>query len=80
MSSVVMHALIIAAALLMTACSHLPTKPSPDSPSPLVQASCPEPVPMTGKTFGDYVRKVAEIGVQYRKCREAALASQSNTR
>jgi hypothetical protein len=34
---------------------------------------------MTGKTFGDYVRKVAELGVQYRKCREAALATASQT-
>lgn len=30
---------------------------------------------MTGRTFGDYVRKVQEQGVQYRKCREAALAA-----
>lgn len=31
---------------------------------------------MTGKTFGDFVRKVKEQGIQYRECREAALAAE----
>ena len=39
----------------------------------MIQA-CPPPVPMSGRTFGDYVRKVKDQGIQYRKCREAALA------
>jgi len=61
----------LAIALLLTACSSSLTRPSPDSPSPLVRASCPPPVPMTGATFADFVRKVQEQGEQYRECRAA---------
>jgi hypothetical protein len=39
-----------------------------------VVVSCPELVPMTGRTFGDFIRKLQEVAVQYRKCRAAALA------
>lgn len=70
MRSIVMHALIISQLLLISACSTPSTKPSQEIP-PLVRASCPPPTAMTGMTFADFIAKVAEQGIQYRKCRAA---------
>jgi hypothetical protein len=49
-------------------------RPSPDGPSPLVMASWPELSPLADDTFGAATLKLIEVGTQYRKCREAALA------
>lgn len=66
---------LIASCLLLGCAS--PMKPSPAAgPSPLVLASCPEPVPLSDDTMGALLAKVVELGNQYRECRAAALSEQ----
>ena len=35
---------------------------------------------MTGKTFADFISKLQEVAVQYRKCRAAALSEKEGAR
>lgn len=48
---------------------------SPDEPSPLVLASCPDLAPLSDDTFGATTMKLVEVAGQYRKCQRAAIGS-----
>ena len=61
-------------AAMSTACSTGSTRPSPDGPSALVIASCPELAPLESDDFGATTLKLIEVAGQYRICRGAALA------
>lgn len=65
---------VTAGLALMGCASSIPA--SLGTPSPLVVASCPPRTPLLDDSFGSWVLKAQEIGGQYDKCREAALAGQ----
>lgn len=66
--------ILIASLLLM--CSGCSTTRYRVGPTPLVVASCPDLTELEGTTFGDVVRKLAQVAGQYNECKAAALAGE----
>ena len=63
---------LLLCATSLTACSTPSIKPSQDKS--LVALACPLPTPLLGRDRNTLVRKLEEMGAQYRKCRTAALS------
>jgi hypothetical protein len=62
------------AATLLPGCAGSMKRSPASGPSALVVASCPELSPLIDDSFGATTDKLASVGIQYRECREAALA------
>lgn len=71
--SIMPKIITLAGVVLLTGCGAL--KAVRLEPSANVIANCPKLQPLTDDSFGATAQALVETSIQYRKCREAALAS-----